>query len=136
MSNTCSVSLVTNWNLNISGFVYSIKASSETVYIGGDFRYVGSSSIARNNIAAVETSGELLPWNLSINGQVRAIKSDTDTVYNGGPITSMRISGSVRISSEYRGQNTVFSNILNYIINLTGFLYSRASWYPQASLSF
>ncbi len=64
--------LVTGWDPNVNGRVYSLAVSSSTVYIGGLFSTVGG--VARANAAAVDaTTGALLPWLATTGAAVNVI---------------------------------------------------------------
>ena len=63
------------------------SADGRTIYVGGDFNQVNSTS--RNRIAALDAqTGELLPFNPGANGRVDAIAVNGNTIYFGGDFTT------------------------------------------------
>jgi hypothetical protein len=74
----------TSWRPSVDGDVLALASSGDgsTIYIGGDFASVQNSS--RANVAAVSSSGALLPWKSNANGSVRAFVVSGSTVYMGG----------------------------------------------------
>ncbi len=79
-----------SFNPVITSTVRALALSSTTLYIGGDFRFVNNT--ARNRLAALDTSGNLLSWNPDVNNGVYDIALDpsgsTTTIYVGGAFTT------------------------------------------------
>lgn len=74
----------------VGGTVYeSVSDGSGGYYIGGSFSKVGSST--RNNIAHVDSSGNLSSFAPNVNGPVKslALSSDGSVIYFGGEFTSV-----------------------------------------------
>ena len=71
-----------------NGQVLSVVASGTTLYVGGDFTLVGSTT--RNHIAAFDTAtGALTSFNPNVNNKVNALFIAAGTVYLGGPFSSV-----------------------------------------------
>ncbi len=87
----------TSWNPNASGpdpygaSVYALAVSGATVYVGGDFKYIGGQP--RNSIAALDAAtGAATSWNPDLrpsNGGVLALMVNGSTVYAGGGFDSI-----------------------------------------------
>jgi hypothetical protein len=85
-----------------TGIIYSLALNSGVLYAGGFFNYVTSTAgaaFARNNLAAFDASGAVLPWNPDVNMQVNALAvhpaAGTYCVFAGGLFTSVN-SGTAR----------------------------------------
>ncbi|WP_190300464.1 MBG domain-containing protein [Rufibacter hautae] len=77
----------------ITGRVNVVRVQGSTVYVGGDFHYLGGQP--RLNIGALSrTSGLATPWDPGANGKVFALEVDGATIYAGGTFT--RIGGKSR----------------------------------------
>jgi hypothetical protein len=71
-----------------NGQILSVVASGTTLYVGGDFTLVGSTT--RNHVAAFDTtSGALTSFNPNVNNKVNALFVASGTVYLGGPFSSV-----------------------------------------------
>jgi len=68
--------------------VQAIAVSGDVIYLGGAFSGVGG--VPRQNLAAVDVSGAVLPWNPGSNDVVRAlaVASGGGTIFAGGTFTS------------------------------------------------
>lgn len=79
---------------DISGTVFALAVSGDTLYVGG--RFVGLGGQPRNHVGAVDaTTGALLPWNPNPThsgggiAPVHALVVDGGVVYAGGWFTSI-----------------------------------------------
>ncbi|GAB2816604.1 PQQ-binding-like beta-propeller repeat protein [Streptomyces daliensis] len=70
---TADCSLRADFRPGVAATVRAIEPSGDTVYLGGDFGEVDGET--RDRIAAVTTSGTLLPFRASIDEPVRAIEA-------------------------------------------------------------
>ena len=71
------------WNPNIgSGYVGALDVQGGVVYIGGAFG--SAKGTARENLAAVETDGDLTSWAPSSDDSVYELTVSGETVYVGG----------------------------------------------------
>ena len=83
----------TDWNPNASfsgsGFpdVYALAISGGNVYAGGQFDSIGGQS--RNDIAALDGSGNATAWNPNANGPVFALTASGGNIYVGGQFSSI-----------------------------------------------
>lgn len=88
------------WNPNSNGAILGMTASSDTIYVGGDFTSMcgaGSScgnAVSRSDLAAIKLDGTLDSWGPVPSGGrsgtwVRALAVQGTTVYVGGNFTSM-----------------------------------------------
>jgi outer membrane protein assembly factor BamB len=70
-----------------NGRVNAIAVSGDTIYLGGSFTSVGG--VARSRLAAIDTSGQLLPWAPHVNRPVSAlaVSEDGGRIYAGGRFT-------------------------------------------------
>jgi hypothetical protein len=87
--NASTGALVTSFNHNVNGNIYSVAASPDgtRIYVGGDFSAIDGAT--RNRIAAFDTaSGALLTWAPSVNARVTTISVSPTGVYIGGPFSS------------------------------------------------
>jgi hypothetical protein len=87
--NASTGALVTSFNHNVNGTVYSAATSPDgkRLYIGGDFSAVDGAT--RNRIAAFDTgTGALLSWAPSVNARVTTISASATGVYIGGSFSS------------------------------------------------
>ena len=77
---------LTSWNPNASGKVHAMElaADGQSVYVGGDFSYIGgkyTSKLAKVNLA----TGKIDPgFKVSVKGRVRALALHGDRLYVGG----------------------------------------------------
>ena len=73
----------------VSATVRAIEATDSAVYFGGDFKSVGSS--ARGMLAAVNSTGALLPWAPEASQSVRALHAPAgrNVVLAGGDFLTM-----------------------------------------------
>ncbi len=103
INNTCLAhvrndkSIDANWAANLSasygGEVRSLFRAGDTLFVGGSFSSIGSSS--RNNLAAIRIStGTVLNWNPNCDGAVNTILVRDTTVYIGGQFN--RVQGTKR----------------------------------------
>ncbi len=82
--------LVSSFNPNLNAQAYSLAASPDgrTLYVGGEFTKVGSTT--RNRIAAFDTAtGALTSFAPSVSGVVKAIGVTSSAVYFGGTVTAV-----------------------------------------------
>ncbi|MCX7717045.1 MAG: hypothetical protein N2111_01405 [Candidatus Sumerlaeaceae bacterium] len=77
----------TGWNPGADGPVYALAATPTQIFVGGEFFSAGGS--LRPRLAALTTTGSLLPLNLQPDGTVRALALDGSTLYVGGDFTSV-----------------------------------------------
>ncbi len=85
------------WNPNAhytgaagESIVQAMAAEGNTLYVGGNFSYIGST--VRNRVAAIDaTSGVVLPWGASLNAKpydtpsiISSLALAGDTLYGGG----------------------------------------------------
>lgn len=88
-----------SWQVN--GPVYASAVIGDTVYVGGRFTAVVSSSgdrMDRNRLAAFSIStGKPLSWNPGANDVVWALEADDDSVWAGGDFTSVDSSSAKRL---------------------------------------
>ncbi len=86
------------WHPTITGgtttpVVNAITITANTVYVGGIFATVGTTPVARQNLAAINgynsglTAGQATSWNPTPDDVVRTIYSNGTTVYVGGDFT-------------------------------------------------
>lgn len=77
---------LTPWNPGASSSVLDIESSSGAIYVAGGFTSVGggSANIARDRIAAISSSGEVLGWAPGVDNVARNIEVINGVVYVGG----------------------------------------------------
>jgi hypothetical protein len=80
------------WDPNANGSVNALEVSGNTVYVGGAFTTIGSTT--RNRLAAISTAGALLDWNPDANSTVAALAVAGSTVYAGGVFS--QVAGAAR----------------------------------------
>ncbi len=81
-------SLVTDWNPDPLGPVYTMGLDAAILYIGGYFAQAGGQ--ARNNLAAINTSSGLATtWNPDPNSFVLSLAVGPATVYASGAFTTL-----------------------------------------------
>ena len=89
------------WDTN--GTVWTVKIVGDTVYIGGDFSLVRSSSGSsqvRNNLAAITIStGVVTSWRADTNSIVYAIDGNSNNLWIGGAFTTIAGVSRNRIAS-------------------------------------
>jgi len=89
---------LTSWNPNVNGSplqgtVHALAISGTTIYVGGEFTSV--SSTTRNRLAAVGiTDGALTSWNPNTNNTVETLAISGSTIYTSGSFTA--VSGTTR----------------------------------------
>lgn len=89
---------VTNWtpgphNESNNPAVSAIAVSGSTVYVGGHFDLIGvSSPQPRNNVAALDATGNPTAWDPNVNATVKSLVISGNTVYVGGDFTSVNSS--------------------------------------------
>ena len=90
----------TGWNPDPNNEVLALAVSGATVYVGGVFTSVNGQ--ARNDAAALDSTGSVTGWNPSPNNQVEALAVAGSTVYLGGGFTSVENStGSGSVTRNY-----------------------------------
>ena len=86
-----------------NGTVWAVKIVGDTVYIGGDFSLVRSSSGSsqvRNNLAAITIStGVVTSWRADTNSIVYAIDGNSNNLWIGGAFTTIASVSRNRIAS-------------------------------------
>src|SRR5262245_54318754 len=83
--------VLTSWDPELSAPVYAVKATSSTVYLGGDFSVLGNDD--RAGLASVDPStGAATIWDPSVHGIVNTLQVSGTTVYAGGRF--QRVGGS------------------------------------------
>ena len=84
---------LTAWNPGTNNVVFELAASGGTVYAGGYFSTAGGgdgSQVTRNNLAAFDASGAVLPWNPNpASANVFALTASGSSVYVGGNFSSV-----------------------------------------------
>ena len=80
---------VTGWAPRPKGSVLALAVNGSTVYLGGDFVGIGTSTAAR--LAAVDaTTGAVLPgWSAAPNATVRALVTAGSSLFAGGDFTTV-----------------------------------------------
>ncbi len=103
LDNYNTADCLTDWDPDLSDYVFAIGVSGSNVYLGGDFSWVGG--IARNRAAAVRTGSRTAPeegtcldnyntadcltaWNPDLDDGVNAIAVSGSNVYLGGYFTT------------------------------------------------
>jgi hypothetical protein len=87
----------TSWNPNANNTVNALVLSGEVVYVGGTFTVIGTNSLARNRIAAINTNAtatataEATTWNPNANAAVLVVvvSGSGSRLYLGGAFTSL-----------------------------------------------
>ena len=77
---------LTSWNPNASGKVWALELSADgqSVYVGGDFSYIGgkyTSKVAKVSLATGKIDSD---FKVSVKGRVRALTLHGDRLYVGG----------------------------------------------------
>jgi hypothetical protein len=75
------------WNPNANGIVHALLPDGDRVIAGGAFTQINS--MARNRIAAIDTSGALLDWNPDASGTVTGLARAHDRVYAAGSFNTI-----------------------------------------------
>ena len=65
-----------------SGIVFALATDGTRIFVGGDYTSIGSA--ARESLAAVDQSGNVLSWHADASNQVRALTVAGSTMYVGG----------------------------------------------------
>ncbi|MCX7589821.1 MAG: choice-of-anchor D domain-containing protein, partial [Patescibacteria group bacterium] len=126
--NNLDGSLVTNFNPNVNGAIYSLALSSDNqkLYIGGFFSSVNGQS--RTNLAAINTSdGSLInSFNPNVNGAIYslALSSDNQKLYIGGGFSSVNGQSRTNLAAINTSDGTLVSGF-NISVN-DGPVYSLA----------
>ncbi len=85
---TCSLNA--GFSSNTNGIVRAVLVDGTTLYVGGDFTTIVSSS--RNRVASVNAStGAVLSWDPNADGSVYTFSSLTGSVYVGGGFSDIGI---------------------------------------------
>lgn len=71
--------------IDVSGTVLAIATNGIETYIGGDFTSVNG--FDRQNLAAVDANGNLLPFDPRMDDTVRTLQVSGSTLYAGGDFT-------------------------------------------------
>ncbi len=87
---TVTSGYTTSWNPNLAktyssyGVVHSLALSGDTVYLGGDFNKIRTSTTLRNNIAAITRTGlgTVLAWNPNIKSPFYGASSHPNGVFS------------------------------------------------------
>jgi hypothetical protein len=108
------------FNVNItSGTVYALALKGTTLYVGGGFTQVNSTT--RNYIAAVNSStGALQTFNPSANNAVYALGIRSSNLYAGGAFTT--IAGLFK--PYFAAFSTTSGNIINNVVTANSYVYS------------
>lgn len=79
------------WEPRPNGVVTDLETDGQSMYLAGDFTWVGASSQPRNSLAAVDTLAGFINtlWNPNPNAPVWDIALHKDTVYVGGAFTQI-----------------------------------------------
>ncbi|MCP3819740.1 fibronectin type III domain-containing protein [Streptomyces sp. A3M-1-3] len=118
--NTAGCTLRGDFKPAVSGSVRAIDVTAKTVYLGGDFTVVGGQS--RNRIAAVSTSGALLPFKATLDKPVRAI-------------TVAEKHGKVIVGGDFTTVNGLWSKAVAALNPSTGSTVQRyPGWFKNASV--
>lgn len=81
--------VISAWNPIFDRRVNALAVYEDTVYVGGEFRFLSTGGGSRQRLAAVDADGELLSWNPSADKAVEALILDDEMVYIGGDFTSV-----------------------------------------------
>lgn len=83
------IASLNGWDPDVDGMVSALSMHGNLIYIGGLFSTISNTS--RNNLAVMDTSGNLGAWNPSAGHQVTslAVSDDGQTVFAGGTFTSI-----------------------------------------------
>ena len=142
--------LTKNWNPtekgpllfgNEAGQIYDINVMSSVIYLGGKFSSIGG--IARNNVAAFDSTGVATNWNPDASGDVNAIVNDGTNIYLGGNLN--RVSNESRnglaivtpggnlIEAWNPGTDSVIQRMFRHgdRMYLTGFIYGVSTTSPS-----
>jgi PKD repeat protein len=77
-----------NPNLNAQAYALAVSPDQRTLYVGGEFTRVGSTT--RNRIAAFDVaSGALTSFAPSVSGVVKALGATASAVYLGGTVSAV-----------------------------------------------
>ena len=82
-ANSCITNVSSN--LDINGQVNAIANNGDVIYIGGNFSQV--KGIKRNNIAAIDLDGNVLPFDPNLNGNVSSLLFSDNKLFVGGDFT-------------------------------------------------
>lgn len=111
---------LSSWQANLtkssgvaSGISIVRDASTNILYIGGDFEFVNG--ISRSNLVAINSSGVLQSWAPSTNGIVQKLYQSGSIIYIGGAFT--QLAGSTR---NYAGAINTSGTLQSWNPNLNG----------------
>jgi hypothetical protein len=110
------------------GSVNDIIVRSNLVYVGGDFSFIGSPSIARSNLAAISLigAGAIEDWNPAARGAV--VSGETT---GRGVVNSLAASGDlIFVGGTFTNVGGVLRNRAGAVDAATG---AGAGWNPNAS---
>jgi hypothetical protein len=94
---------ISNWNPGADNAgntanIQAITVSGSTVYIGGSFTYINTTTL-RNNLAAVDLSGTPTSWDPNADDTVRTLFVLGSRIYAGGDFTHMGESGRSHVAA-------------------------------------
>lgn len=143
------------WNPTPNGPVYAIGVLGETIYLGGQFDSVKTTTIiSRKNAAAFDISGDLIQtWNPSPNGIVNAIAVSGLYIYIGGEFDKVQgvsdgtiseferiYAASFSINGELQSWEPLINGpvkaiaISSFNIYIGGFFYNVPDYSPQIAI--
>ena len=82
-----STGIANSWDPSPRGTVNTLALWGSRLFLGGDFSSVGGT--ARNNVAAINSSGGLTSWNPNTNGEVKSIVLSGSNVYMCGSFSTV-----------------------------------------------
>src|SRR5690606_6540664 len=83
--NSCTYSF--GPDVSVNGYVLTIQTDGFNTYLGGNFTTV--QGVTRNNVAAIDPSGNVLPFNPNMNKEVNSLLLSGTTLYAGGFFTNV-----------------------------------------------
>jgi hypothetical protein len=97
---------LTSWNPKANGKVWAMELSADrkSVYVGGDFSYIGGKSVskvAKISLATGSVDTSFRPR--SVKGRVRTLALDGDRLYIGGEFTSIADRARPKLAAVHAG---------------------------------
>jgi len=90
-----------SWDPDADGAVRALVTDGTYIYAGGDFTNLKSttSPLARNHLAAIDTTDSVSNWNPNANGVVYSLALSGTTVYAGGIFTKIGTTNRSRLAA-------------------------------------